>query len=263
MSAVHILTRPLIYWVCGGDGDYNRGVNEDYLQLVKDRCVTSILAAHDNRLPARMRYAEDLSVAESLVEDSRRPTVLDPGLRVLHFTEKDSERSLGTLLGWANHPETLWSDNLQLSCDFPHYFRVAMEKGIFNDDSLWMPGLGGMSIFINGAIGGLMTSSPRFGIMSLMGDTTYLEPSFEKAKAQGETLAFLALQLMADTGIQSHNSVDFRLMARTIALPMKNHLFKLANLLGGLRPRYDKLVQHSIGNCLLATWVGWISSCTG
>ncbi|NND34372.1 MAG: hypothetical protein HKN76_17440 [Saprospiraceae bacterium] len=217
-----------------GDGDFDRGVNDDYLQLVKERCVKSVLAANANLRPAKLRYAEDLSVAEHLVEDSRKPIVLDPGLRILHFTDARSDQTLGTLIGWANHPETVWSKNMLLSSDFPHYLREAVERGIYQGDSLWIPGLGGTSIFINGAIGGLMTASPRFGIMSLMGDTTFIKPSFDKAKAQGETLAFLALQLLADTSWGVKSEAGLKLMARSVELPMKNHLFKLANWLGVL-----------------------------
>jgi hypothetical protein len=215
-----------------GSSDYSSGVDADYLTLVKDRCIESILAADKNARPASVRYAEDLSIAETLVEDSRRPTVLDPGLRILQFLEAASGQSLGTIVGWANHPETLWSKNTLLSSDFPHYLREGLERGIYQDDSLWFPGVGGTSFFVNGAIGGLMTSSPRFGIMSLSGDTTFLEPSFDKAKAQGETLAFFALQMLADTNIKAQSLLPLEVIAKSVKLPMHNQLFKLANWLG-------------------------------
>jgi hypothetical protein len=70
--------------------------------------------------------------------------------------------------------------------------------------------------------------------MSLSGDTTYLEPSFAKAQAQGETLAFLALQLLADSTIEEVHTMSLGVAARSVGLPMKNNLFKLANWIGVL-----------------------------
>ena len=152
----------------------------------------------------------------------------------MQFLEATSGKSLGTIVGWANHPETLWSKNTLLSSDFPHYLREGLERGLYHGDSLWFPGVGGTSVFVNGAIGGLMTSSPRFGIMSLKGDTTFLTPSFDKAKAQGETLAFFALQMLADTSIKTKSLLSLDVIAKSVKLPMHNQLFKLANWLGVL-----------------------------
>jgi len=217
-----------------GETDYSNGVNPDYLKLVKEQCLNSILEAEGNLRPAGYRYAEDLTVAENLVSDSRKPEVLDPGLRIMQFIDLQSGATMGSILGWANHPETLWSKNTLVSSDFPHYMRQAVEKGIYEGDSLFVDGIGGVSVYMNGAIGGLMTTSPRSAIMSLQGDTAYLEASYDKAKAQGETLAFLSLQLLAEADTQLTTNVDLHVIAKSVRLPMSNNLFKLANLLGVL-----------------------------
>jgi len=44
--------------------------------------------------------------------------------------------TLGTIINWANHPETLWSKNLLISSDFPHCVREALEKGVYDGDKL-------------------------------------------------------------------------------------------------------------------------------
>jgi len=217
-----------------GETDFSNGVNPVYLQWVKDQCLNSIVEAESRLTPAAYRYVEDLTVAEKLVSDSRKPEVLDPGLRIMQFVDLESGSTMGSILGWANHPETLWSKNTLVSSDFPHYMRQSVEKGIYDGDSLFVEGIGGISVYMNGAIGGLMTTSPRSAIMSLKGDTTYMEPSIDKTRAQGETLAFLSLQLLSESDTQWVTNVNLHVIARSVRLPMSNNLFKLANLLGVL-----------------------------
>ena len=111
----------------------------------------------------------------------------------------ETDTTLGTLLQWANHPELIWSDNLLLSSDFCHNFREGVEKGVYWGDSLMAKGLGGTAVYINGSIGGLMTTDPETGVKDPFRDTTYIEPSFEKVRAEGENLALLTLNAFADT----------------------------------------------------------------
>jgi hypothetical protein len=217
-----------------GDGDYRRGVNDAYLGKVKSQGIQSLRSAVEALRPAAVRYAQDLTIASHLVEDSRKPEVLDAGLRILQVMDRDDGKNLGSVIGWANHPETLWSHNTLISSDFPHYLREAIERGIYQGDSLWIKGIGGTCLFFNGAIGGLMTTSPHFPVMSLRGDTTYLQPGFDKARAQGETLAFFCLQMLADSGLDTNRNLSLEVIARSIVLPMHNKLFRLGNWLGVL-----------------------------
>ncbi len=68
--------------------------------------------------------------------DTRDPMVMDPGLRLIQAIDAETDSTLGTLVAWANHPETLWSDNLYISSDFPHYVRECIEKGVYDGDTL-------------------------------------------------------------------------------------------------------------------------------
>ena len=82
-------------------------------------------------------------------------------IRTFHH-EFSSARIFG--IGWADHPETLWSDNLLISSDFPHFLREGIEKGVYIEDSLVFEGVGGTAVYFNGAIGGLMTTKPSFEV---------------------------------------------------------------------------------------------------
>ena len=87
--------------------------------------------------------------------DSRDPQVLDAGLRSLQAISRQDSSTLGVLVSWANHPETVWDENLQITSDFPHYIRESVENGIHRGDSALREGLGGICIYANGAVGGL------------------------------------------------------------------------------------------------------------
>jgi len=216
-----------------GKNPFSSGVNKEALQYVKDQAASAITLAAENLRPAKLVFAEDLTGAEELVQDTREPVVMDPGLRLMQVIDAETEETMGTLVAWGNHPETLWSDNLYISSDFPHYVRESIEKGIFDGDSLYKPGLGGVAVYVNGAIGGLMTTRASWPLRDPFLDTTYTQASFEKAKAQGQRLAMLALNALdhPDTIVERAN---LSVRAKTITIPLDNKVFRLAAMFGVL-----------------------------
>ena len=214
-----------------GQSPLKSGVNQDNMQYVKSQVVKAITQASGKLRPAKLSISQDLTGASPLVMDTREPMVMDPGLRMIQAIDAETNATLGTLVAWANHPETLWSDNLYISSDFPHYLRDCIEKGVYDGDTLIQPGVGGISVYINGAIGGLMTTRASMPLDDPFLDTTYTEASFDKVKAQGQRLAMLALKAMEtpDTLIEKAN---ISLRAKTIELPLENLTFRLAAMFG-------------------------------
>lgn len=213
-----------------GESPFTSGVSAEYMERVKTQTSAAIVAAYQALEPAIFRVAQDLEGAVPLVGDTRDPQVLDPGIRMLHAQSIDRGSPLGTLLSWANHPETLWSKNLSISSDFPHYFREYMEKGIYLGDSLVHPGSGGIAVYVNGAIGGLMTTHAKDTLFDPARDTLFVQPSFEKAASQGRQLAQLSLAALDSAELLPPSPI--RLRAQSIHLPLANPLFRLAAILG-------------------------------
>jgi len=112
------------------------GVNKEYLEVVKNRIVTSVTEAVQHLRPVHLRIARNLTDAEELMMDTRLPIVMEPGLRMIQAVDAETGSTLGVLVAWANHAETLWSDNLYITSDFPHYVREYIENGVYNGDSL-------------------------------------------------------------------------------------------------------------------------------
>jgi hypothetical protein len=150
---------------------------------------------------------------------------------MIQFLDRENGQTLGTLVNHGNHPETLWSGNLQITSDFPHYVREGIEKGVYHKDSLVLPGVGGVAVYASGAVGGLMTTHPRLTIKDPFSGEEFKEPTFEKAAAQGKSMANLALLAMAKPE-EIIDSAAISIIAKTLPIPLDNNMFKLAAMLG-------------------------------
>lgn len=247
-----------------GSSYFKSGIDPDYMDYVKEQIVSSIEEAVRNLQPARFRFARDLSGLSHLVTDTRKPIVMDAGLLVMQALHAETNLTLGSLVAWADHPETLWSDNLQISSDFPHYVREGIEKGVYAGDSLLIPGIGGTAVYVNGAIGGLMTTHPDLTVEDPWSGESFKEPSFEKAMSQGYQIAtksLLALQRSPDSLARGNLS----LVAKTIHLPVDNPLFRIGVSLGlldrglsGWITMRSELALFSFGPATFATFPGEI-----
>ena len=187
--------------------------------------------AVNNMRPARLSVSEDLTGAGHMVKDTRDPQVFDSGLRIIKASDRENGNTLGSLIAWGNHPETLWSKNLLITSDFPHYVREGVEKGVYKGDSLVKQGAGGVALYVNGAIGGLMTTHPDLSIKDPFSEREFREPTFEKAESQGKQLALLVLNSMEEPS-EIIDKAGISLIVRTLTIPINNRMFRLATLLG-------------------------------
>ena len=213
-----------------GESPFRSGVDMEYMEYIKSRIVESVISAVRNIRPAVIEISEDMTGAAHLVTDTRSPEIYDSGLRIIRVTDRANGNTLGSLIAWADHPETLWGKNLMITSDFPHYLREGIEKGIFSGENQVKPGIGGVTLYVNGAIGGLMTTHPNLAVRDPFSGQEFKEPTFEKAEAQGKQLALLALNAM-ENPVESIDSAGMSLVVRSISLPVDNKLFKLGVLL--------------------------------
>ena len=239
IASTHVHSSPdlLGMW---GENPLKRGTDDAYLDQVIEGIVASVEEACRNARPARLKFAEDLISGLPLVGDSRPPKVLDAGIRLMQAIDSETGETLGTFLNWGNHPETLWSGNVMLTSDFPHYYRKYLEEGVYRGDSLIRKGAGGIALFANGAVGGLMTTRPPDTIPHPLTREVLTGATFEKAEAQGMALALISLEALGSENTLIVDSAAIGVRARTIALKVENRLFRLAGLLGIFRRGYVK-----------------------
>lgn len=263
ISSTHTHEAPDLLGLWGGS-NYKSGVNPEHMAMVKKNIAQSIDEAARNLKTAKLKFAINHHDAIAVVKDTRMPMVFDEGLRMIQAISTETNETLGTLVAWADHPETLWSENLLLSSDFPHYVREGVEKGVYSKDSLIHEGLGGVAVYFNGAVGGLMTTHPSLDVKDVFTGEVYKVPTYEKTKAQGDYLAYLGLMAL-DSSDYIVEEAGISIRAKSIDLKFRNPLFRLGALLGildrgmnGWMQVRSELAAFSIGPAHFVTVPGEI-----
>lgn len=238
------------------------GVNKEYMQYVKNRAVQAVGQAWESRIAAHVKIAKIDSAGRDLIDDSRPPEVYDDVIRMMLFTAARNDSIMGILLNWGDHPETLGSDNLMITSDFANYWLAGIEKGIFYDGESKRNGVGGVAVWANGAVGGLMTS-----LHSTVHDPwlnkDFRKASFDKARAQGYRLADAVLDYIQNGDWQTLTTPRIYLRAKTFNFEVKNKIFKLGAALGVINRGFSKFKYMRSEVDLLTIGPAWILTVPG
>ena len=218
IASTHVHEAPDLVGIWG-PSPLKSGVNKAYFELVISQIAGSVKEAVKDLEPVTLYFSINEDDALPQVTDTRKPAVHDPGIRLIHAKREDGSTK-GVLVSWANHPETLWSKNLLITSDFPHFFRKGIEEGT-----------GGTCVYFNGAIGGLITTHPSVTIIHPETGKELKEPTFEKAEAQGLILSRLALHALNNPA-DSVSTAAMDLKVQTFRIPFRNPIFRLAASIG-------------------------------
>ncbi len=211
-----------------------RGVDEDWMAELKGRVVDSIEDALDGLTPVSLTAATaDLSSmvphkgTRNFINDKRDPRIVDEAMEVAWFRALDDGRTVATIVNQGNHPEALSDRNTAITSDFAHYVRDGMENGV-DWTSGPVAGLGGVSMYLQGAVGGMMT--PLGVEVTDRDGGTHSASDFAKAKALGHMMATGALEALAEASEAADPELRFR-VAET-SLPIDNTAFQAMFLMG-------------------------------
>jgi hypothetical protein len=99
-------------------------------------------------------------------KDIRDPVIFDPTLTIARFVKaSDETATIGTLVNWANHPEVAHFDDTvpaTINAHYPSHLRKHIEDGVLTTESKYalanLPGVGGVTVFVQGALGGQIGS---------------------------------------------------------------------------------------------------------
>ena len=139
---------------------------------------------------------------------------------------------IGSLINFGIHVELTWDKNLEITSDVAGYLRRGVSEGIYYDDQLIKPGLGGTTLWLTGNIGGLMTSGPTDPIYDPVLEKMIVKPSHIKARAYGYSLANSIIDAFhaGDFVPSSKSSITVR--SSEIELGIENFMLSLGTLLG-------------------------------
>jgi len=183
--------------------------------------------AWENRAPCRLSYAvgQESRLHENRVYGDPDRTI-DSAVTLLAAHDEEG-RLAGTLMNWACHPTVMGAENTLLSADFPGaYYRIMAER------------LGGIHLFVNGAIGASIEPVERF-----------LEPDrWDKVNEAGAILSDDAVALLDRAAFVTDPSLTFP-DHRAVGITLENPVFSLAGLLGLIDRRIPPLGEKG------TTWI--------
>jgi hypothetical protein len=203
-----------------------------YMKKVQEACQEAIEESVRNLEPADLILAEKIIEPEGFVDDSRKPIVYDLNVCSARFVKHGTDETIATMVSWGNHAETLGGRNSLITSDFLHWVRQGVETGV--SDPNGVEALGGMCLYFQGMVGGLMTQL-HTTVPHRDGVQMFEEDSFEKAEALGENLAIVVVNsLRGEDAIRVENP-QVAVVAKTIFVPMEG-LFGYACMLGLIHP---------------------------
>ncbi len=239
---------------------------EDFvIQSIYDNAVAAITEAVQTAKPAQLVIATDKLVDTNLTapewtQDIRDPIIYDPTITIARFVDASNPTStIGTLVNWADHPEVAHFDSsvpASITAHYPHWLRDHVENGVKTTDSIYatsdLAGLGGVTLFVQGALGGQI-GSLRGTHPPGPGGTPITMESAAMDQALGTNAAARALTALQTSG-ETVTDLPLSMVSATYAARVENNGFQLAFLIHVLGPHklegYDPdQPVDSVANC--------------
>jgi hypothetical protein len=242
------------------------GVGEGYLKFLRQQMGTALAQAVRRLEPAEIAIAEirgrDRKIA---TVDTRKPEVIDDGLRVAIVTRAGGDDVLGTLVNFGNHVELLWDRNFELTADVAGWARRGLDSGLVYDRALYRAGLGGTTLWLTGNIGGLITTPPKIAVLDPRSGEAFATPSQEKARAQGYQIAEAVLDARAAGEFVRTATPRVSVLRRDIEVPVENFGLALLGTLGVLDRDVDVRLGFETASEVALVRIGelWIACVPG
>ncbi len=205
-----------------GPSLFQSGVDPAYLAHVEKGIVRAVKDA-DAKLQTVSQVRLGTAKGPELLHDNRLPTVKHDDLVVVQFLGA-MDQSLGLIVQWNCHPETLDDKNTEVSADFVGYVVGSLEKHTRAP-----------TVYLTGTVGGLMTSL-HVPVRDAAGKEL-ADGTFAKTQRYGELVGELAKRALAKserielTPIAAHR--------RDVFLPLDNFAYQVGYQTGVLdRPAY-------------------------
>jgi len=183
VTCTHTHSAPCTIGIFGPPG---KAINLDYVSWVIGRSIQAIGQAAANLRPATIAFGQaELPIAveeregkseramANVAHNWHNPGVFDPSVTVMVVSDAKSGENVATLVNFGSHPDALPAASTVVSADWPMYLYREVSKA-----------LGGVTLFINGALGGIepadMSGSEEW--LERMG-TTLAKTAIEAARA--------------------------------------------------------------------------------
>jgi len=202
IGATHTHSAPDCYGFPGRDG--KTAADLKYLDSVCSKLADAINQAVSELQPARIKIGTGRAKGK-IAYNYYAEDLYDPRCDVIQTLDLKG-RPIATLVNYACHPEVLGSDQGILSPDFvgPLYDRIEQRKA-------------GIGIFMNGAIGGMVTADCR-------GPDGKDQRTWDECLRIGRLLADEALRIVANAPIQKEPNLTCN--GKTVRFPVESQMLR-------------------------------------
>jgi hypothetical protein len=211
-----------------GEREFERGYQDDFQQQLRAQVEQLVVDALADARPVDhvvigstpvSGYNQEFGAA-NVVGDLRDPYIVDEDLGALAFYGTDGS-ILASMVNFAQHPESMSDVRPFVSGDYVHALRLTVESG-----SQWQgsstEGIGGTCIFLNGALGGMM--SPLHLTVHDPDGNAWRDSGYEKGDADGQLLGEMALDALAHG--ETVTDLDLAFWTKSFDLPIDNIAFQ-------------------------------------
>lgn len=231
-----------------GPTPFETSYRPEYNERVRDAAVGAILDAAADLHEVEAHIASAMTLNDPAdpsqgthfwVKDTRDPIIFDPTLTVARFTRVDQPgTTVATLVHWADHPEAgaFGDDNLKISANWPHWTRTGVESGVPSMPAGGpdVPGVGGVTVYLQGPLGGQIGSLGQVSIPTPDGGSI-TAAGHAKDAALGTNVARFALELLASSA-ETYTELPISYRTTVINARMDNVGFHVAFLIDLLAP---------------------------
>ncbi|MEM6959302.1 MAG: neutral/alkaline non-lysosomal ceramidase N-terminal domain-containing protein, partial [Myxococcota bacterium] len=205
------------------------GIADAYMEQVSAGAEAAVEQAVAALEPANIDYAstrlrDQPGGVRRYISDSRDPQVIDDEIRLLRFVQAGGEQTIATLVNFGAHPEYAGSRNTLLSSDLAHGLREAIENGT-TGPSGELEGVGGIAVFINGAVGSQIGPNDLDAPVRFNGEA-FEGRTLELAHGVGAQLGAFSLQALRSATREQSAHLSLRVAVLEVAA--ENTFFHIA-----------------------------------
>jgi hypothetical protein len=208
VASTHTHSAPDCYAFPDGKGGHTGDL--EYMDLVCQRAAQAINESLDNLQPAKLKIGTDKANGK-IAYNYYAPDLYDPRMSVIQAIGND-DKPIVTLVNYAIHPEVLGSGRGILSPDLvgPLCDKIEAETG-------------GVAMFVNGALGGMVTADNRDLDRPSNSQRAYWhdDRTWEECLRIGNTMADEALRIVAAAPVQTDPQLSCHASDMTVPVESK------------------------------------------
>ena len=208
------------------------GKNEEFMNSLKEKTANAVISAYLNRKDGELYFGS--AETEGILIDTRSPDDFDATLTRIRFDPSDGSDDT-FIVNLACHAECLGARTTVVSADFPAY----MEKEIVEQTG------GANVVFINGAIGGLITCEKLDEVLR------NFELGLEYVKEFGKDVGEVVMSVNNEVVLEPAVNIK----TEAIEVPCSNTALILVRLLGVLN---NDIAKDNDGNISIISEVSYM-----